>query len=99
MMSIAHVEGDSDGYMKCVVNVDASVEECAAYCFTLLSRKRRRINDRKNVLDKSVAATKITQVSETECKIEMIFDPIPKKNKYRTRKIAVSDCSSRMLQF
>ena len=40
-MSIAHVEGDSDGYMKCVVNVDASVEECAAYCFTLMSRKRR----------------------------------------------------------
>ena len=49
-MSIAHIEGESDGYMKCVVNVDASVEECAAYCFTLLSRKRRRMNDRKNVL-------------------------------------------------
>ena len=49
-MSIAHIEGDSNAYMKCVVNVDASVEECAAYCFTLTSRKRRRINDRKNVL-------------------------------------------------
>ncbi|GMI60394.1 hypothetical protein ScalyP_jg4210, partial [Parmales sp. scaly parma] len=56
-MSIAHIEGDSDAYMKCVVNVD----------------------------DKSVAATKITQVSETECKIEMIFEPIPKKRKYRER--------------
>ncbi|GMI55606.1 hypothetical protein ScalyP_jg11884, partial [Parmales sp. scaly parma] len=33
------------------------------------------------IQDKSVAATKITQVSETECKIEMIFDPIPKKRK------------------
>ncbi|GMI60322.1 hypothetical protein ScalyP_jg10124 [Parmales sp. scaly parma] len=33
------------------------------------------------VHDKSVAATKITQVSETECKIEMIFDPIPIKRK------------------
>ena len=49
-MSIAHIEGDSDAYLKCVVNVDASVEECAAYCFTLTSRKRMRINDRKNVL-------------------------------------------------
>jgi len=50
-MSIAHIEGDSNAaYMKCVLNVDASVEECAAYCFTLTSRKRRRINDRKNVL-------------------------------------------------
>ena len=49
-MSIAHIEGESDGYMKCMVNVDASVEECAAYSFTLLSRKKRRINDRKNVL-------------------------------------------------
>jgi len=49
-MSIAHIEGESDGYMKCVVNVDASVEECAAYCFTLMSRKRRRKNDTKNVL-------------------------------------------------
>jgi len=49
-MSIAHIEGESDGYMKCVVNVDASLEECAAYCFTLMSRKRRRISDTKNVL-------------------------------------------------
>ena len=49
-MSIAHIEGDSDAYLKCVVNVDASVEECASYCFTLMSRKRRRINDRRNVL-------------------------------------------------
>ncbi|GMI60234.1 hypothetical protein ScalyP_jg3684 [Parmales sp. scaly parma] len=56
-MSIAHVEGDSNAYMKCVVNVD----------------------------DESVAATNITQVSETECKIEMIFDPIPMKRKHRER--------------
>ena len=40
-MSIAHIEGDSDAFLKCVVNFDASVEECAAYCFTLMSRKRR----------------------------------------------------------
>ncbi|GMI60560.1 hypothetical protein ScalyP_jg2635 [Parmales sp. scaly parma] len=50
-MSIAHIEGDSNAYMKCV----------------------------------SVTATKIMQVSETECKIEMIFDPIPKKRKHRER--------------
>jgi len=49
-MSISHIEGESDAYLKCVVNVDASVEECASYCFTLMSRKRRRMNDRKNVL-------------------------------------------------
>ena len=49
-MSIAHVEGDSNAYMKCVVNVDVSMEECAAYCFTLMSRKRSRMNDKKNVL-------------------------------------------------
>jgi len=49
-MSISHIEGESDAYLKCVVIVDASVEECASYCFTLMSRKRRRINDRRNVL-------------------------------------------------
>jgi len=49
-MSIAIIEGESDAYMKCVLNVDASVEECAAYSFTPMSRKRRRINDRRNVL-------------------------------------------------
>jgi len=49
-MSIAHIEGEFDAYMKCVVNVDASVEECAAYSFVCMSRKRRRMNDRKNVL-------------------------------------------------
>ena len=49
-MSIANIEGDSDAYMKCVVNVDASMEECAAYCFTIMSRRRRRMHDRKNVL-------------------------------------------------
>jgi len=55
-MSIAHIEGDSNAYMKCVVNVDASVEECAAYCFTLTSRKRRRKNDTKNVLARDAKA-------------------------------------------
>ena len=49
-MSIAHLKGESDGYMKCEVTIDTSVEECTAYCFTLLSRKRRRINDTKNVI-------------------------------------------------
>ena len=49
-MSIAHIEGESDAYLKCAVIIDASVEECASYCFTLMSRKRRRMNDRKNVL-------------------------------------------------
>jgi len=49
-MSIAHIEGDSDAFLKCAVNVDASVEECASYSFLLMSRKRRRINDTKEVL-------------------------------------------------
>jgi len=49
-MSITHIEGESDAYLKCMVNIDASVEECAAYSFLLMSRKRRRINDRRNVL-------------------------------------------------
>jgi len=49
-MSIAHIDGELHGYLKCVVKIDASVEECAAYCFTLMSRKRRRKNDTKNVL-------------------------------------------------
>ena len=49
-MSIAHIEGESNAYLKCMVNIDASVEECAAYSFLLMSRKRRRINDRRNVL-------------------------------------------------
>ena len=37
-MSIAHIEGESDAYLKCVVNVDASVEECSTFSFTLMSR-------------------------------------------------------------
>ena len=50
-MSVAHIEGESDTYMKCEVKVDASVVECAAYCFALMSRKRSsRSNNRKNVL-------------------------------------------------
>jgi len=49
-MSVALIEGDSDAYMKCVVKIDTSVEECAAYCFTFMSRNRRRMNDQKNVL-------------------------------------------------
>jgi len=58
---------------------------------TVLEKKKQRIKSmasfglrRKEiptVYDESVAATKITQVSETECKIEMIFDPILKKRK------------------
>jgi len=35
--------------------------------------------------DNSVAATKITLLSETECKIEMIINPIPKKSKHLTK--------------
>jgi len=53
-MSIAHIEGDSDAYMKCVVKIDASVEECASYSFLLMSRKRRRINDTTKVLLREV---------------------------------------------
>jgi len=49
-MGIAHIEGESEAYMKCEINVDASVEECAAYCFMIMSRRRRRLHDRKNVL-------------------------------------------------
>jgi len=49
-MSIAHIEGETDAYLKCVLDVDASVEECAADSFTIMSRKRRRINDTKNVI-------------------------------------------------
>ena len=49
-MSIAHIEGETDAYLKCVLDVDASVEECAADSFTSMSRKRRRINDTKEVL-------------------------------------------------
>ena len=49
-MSIAHIVGESNGYMKCEVAVDASPEECAAYNYNIMSRKNKKINDRKDVL-------------------------------------------------
>ena len=49
-MSIAHIEGENAGYAKCEVVIDASLEEVAAYNFIYMSRKRVKLNDRKDVL-------------------------------------------------
>ena len=49
-MSIAHVKGESSGYMKCEVIIDASVEEVAAYHFLFMSRENVKLNIREGVL-------------------------------------------------
>ena len=49
-MSIAHFKGENDGYMKCEVIIDASLEEVAAYSYIYKSRERVKLNDRNDVL-------------------------------------------------
>ena len=56
-MGIAHIKGESAGYLKCEVVIDASVEECAAYNFIYMSRKRMRINDKKAILRREIKHT------------------------------------------
>ena len=53
-MSIAHVEGENNAYLKCEVILDTSVEECAAYNYTVMSRKRMKINDRPDIVRREV---------------------------------------------
>ena len=64
-MSIKNFEGESDTYMKCEVKIDASVEECASYSFSLMSRKRMRMNDTKNVLLREVSEQSERAFGET----------------------------------
>ena len=61
-MSIAHVEGESVGFMKCEVIIDASVEEVAAYNYMYTSRKRTRKGDSKETLLRD--ATNVNEVSD-----------------------------------
>ena len=49
-MSIAFVEGNRNGIMKCDVTIDASPEECAAYNYNYTSRRNLKNNDRKDVV-------------------------------------------------
>ena len=49
-MSIAHIEGESSAFMKCEVIIDASLEEIAAYNYLIMSRKRMKLNDQKDIL-------------------------------------------------
>ena len=49
-MSLSHVDGEPHAFFKCKVLIDATIEECCAYNFQFNSRKRMRINDRKDVL-------------------------------------------------
>ena len=49
-MSQAYIVGESSTIMKVEVIIDASVEECAAYTFECMSRKRMKINDKKSIL-------------------------------------------------
>ena len=49
-MSIAHVKGESSGYMKCEVIIDVSVEEIAAYQFSFTSREFVKLNIREGAL-------------------------------------------------
>jgi len=44
-----HVEGDKVAYLKVETDVDASIEECAAYNFMILSRKRMKLNDQESI--------------------------------------------------
>ena len=44
-MSIAHVKGENNAFLKCEVIIDASVEEVAAFSFLFMSRYRvKRVN-------------------------------------------------------
>ena len=44
-MSIAHVKGENNAFVKCEVIIDASVEEVAAFSFLFMSRYRvKRVN-------------------------------------------------------
>jgi len=49
-MSIAHLEGENSAYLKCETTIDASVEECAAYNYLFMSRKRIKLNDRPDII-------------------------------------------------
>ena len=49
-MSIANIEGESSAFMKCEVTIDSSIEEVAAYNFIYMSRKKVKVNDRKDML-------------------------------------------------
>jgi len=49
-MSVAHVKGEHNGYIKCEVIVDASHEEVAAYKYIYMGRKRVKSNDKKGIL-------------------------------------------------
>ena len=53
-MSIAYIDGESSAYFKCQVVVDATLEECAAYNYTIMSRKRIKLNDKKSILFRGV---------------------------------------------
>ena len=53
-MGAAHVDGEKTATLKCELQVDLTVEEAAAYNFNLMSRKRRTINDRKDILVREV---------------------------------------------
>ena len=44
-MSLAHIDGENCGIMRCETTIDTYVEDCAAYNFLIMSRKRMRDNE------------------------------------------------------
>ncbi|GMI58083.1 hypothetical protein ScalyP_jg10730 [Parmales sp. scaly parma] len=83
-LSKKHNKGESNSWGKATTTIDTSAENALAWLWDYCSNERLKA---------------VKKLHKNPREIEMIFDPIPKKHKYRKRKIVLERCGDRRRRF